>query len=50
LSCDADELLIYRLDSQGEWQKEEEDKVLYENTKKRPYGFLAPSGKSTSTT
>ena len=50
LSCRRSQLSIYRLDSQGQWQKEEDDKMLYENTKKRPYGFLAPSGKSTSTT
>ncbi|CAE7894593.1 unnamed protein product, partial [Symbiodinium necroappetens] len=42
LNCDAAELAIYRQDWKGEWEEAEEDSVLFENTKKRPYGFLTP--------
>jgi len=42
LKCDADELTIYSQSRSGVWKEEEEDQVLYENTKARPYGFVVP--------
>ena len=42
LTCPLSQLAIYRQNWKGEWQEEAEEKVLYENTKQRPYGFLNP--------
>jgi hypothetical protein len=39
LTCPVSMLAIYRQNWEGEWEEEEEDQVLFENTKTEPYGF-----------
>ena len=42
LTCAARALAIYTQNRSGKWVEVEGDRVLYANTKAKPYGFVPP--------